>query len=199
LLDAAAVSDDFYVTAQAGETVVVWTDTRDGAAQVRARWLLPDGSPDPQQPESGRVVSADTPARVFGVTGDGNHGVYVGWKHFRWGPPEWQYNRYMVSWVPYADVLAVPPGPAGTLPMLREPWPNPARDAFQVRFTLAEDSPARIELIDVAGHRVRSLEVRGLGEQTARFERLDDLAAGVYFVRLRHAGGSAVTKVALIE
>ena len=67
------------------------------------------------------------------------------------------------------------------------------------RFALGDDSPARVELIDVAGHRVRSLEVRGAGEHVERFERLDALAAGVYFVRLTHRGRTSTSRVALVH
>ena len=74
--------------------------------------------------------------------------------------------------MPAALVDAGPPAPAAFA--LRGVWPNPARGTARVSFSLADDRPARLELVDLAGRRVRSLELRGPGAGT-RHAELDGL------------------------
>ena len=80
---------------------------------------------------------------------------------------------------------------------LRGVWPNPARVAARVWFTLAEGPPARLELLDLAGRRVRSLELDGLGPglHRADLEAVASLRPGLYLVRLSQAGHRATGKL----
>ena len=82
---------------------------------------------------------------------------------------------------------------------LRGVWPNPARDAARVWFTLASDAPARLELLDLSGRRVRALEVGplGAGLHSADLDRTSSLPPGLYFVRLAQAGRAATAKLVL--
>jgi len=59
-----------------------------------------------------------------------------------------------------------------------------------VAFTLADDAPATIEVLDIAGRRVLRRDVRGLGvgRHAIRLEGAEGLAPGVYMVRLRQSG-----------
>ncbi|MFI5372757.1 MAG: T9SS type A sorting domain-containing protein, partial [Candidatus Eisenbacteria bacterium] len=79
--------------------------------------------------------------------------------------------------------------------------PNPARDALTVRFALRANVPATLELIDVAGRRVRSeaLETGAGGERVLRLDGLDALPAGMYLVRLSQGAGRAIARVALVR
>ncbi|MEZ5064299.1 MAG: PQQ-binding-like beta-propeller repeat protein [bacterium] len=75
--------------------------------------------------------------------------------------------------------------------------PNPLRAAGSVWFTLPRAERVSLVLHDVAGRRVRTLlhdESVGGGGHTLPFVR-DDLAAGVYFLRLDAGGERATTKV----
>jgi hypothetical protein len=78
-------------------------------------------------------------------------------------------------------------GVAGPSPRiaLRGFVPNPARGgAATLAFTLADDSPARLEVIDLAGRLRFRREVGALGGGTHRIAVPERLGAGVYFVRL---------------
>jgi hypothetical protein len=76
--------------------------------------------------------------------------------------------------------------------------PNPARGALDVRYRLPDAAPARLELFDVSGRRLRALDVRGIGEGTARFERLAELRAGVYVIRLSQGREQRTARVAFL-
>jgi FlgD Ig-like domain len=87
---------------------------------------------------------------------------------------------------------------ASALPVtdrLHAPYPNPVgRDGATIRFDLAHDANVRLEVFDVAGHRVSSIVTGGLaaGVHRAHWAGLDaqgrGLPAGVYFVRLHLPG-----------
>ena len=73
---------------------------------------------------------------------------------------------------------------------LRGFQPNPSSGTPTVAFVLAEPSPARLEVYDVAGRRVASREVGGLGvgQHEVRLDAGARLAAGVYAIRLVQNG-----------
>jgi len=73
---------------------------------------------------------------------------------------------------------------------LRGFQPNPSVGTPQVAFVLAEASPATVEVYDVAGRRVASREVGGLGpgRHAVALDAGDRLAAGVYAIRLVQGG-----------
>ena len=85
--------------------------------------------------------------------------------------------------------------PAGLA--LRGVWPNPARGTARVWLTLAGDAPARLELLDLAGRRVRALELGGLGAGLHRvdLEGTGSLPPGLYLIRLSQAGHQATGKL----
>ncbi len=74
--------------------------------------------------------------------------------------------------------------------------PQPVRRDAWMTFTLPSAAPARIEVMDVAGRRVASQELTGLGAGR-HVVRLDELPAdaGVYFVRVWQSGESVGSKV----
>jgi hypothetical protein len=78
--------------------------------------------------------------------------------------------------------------------------PNPAsRDLF-VRFTLPSAAGATLELLDVAGRRVRSIAVGGAaGRRTVNLGAGPALPAGIYLVRLAQRGASVTAKVAIVR
>jgi hypothetical protein len=185
----------FEVAASSNGVVTSWEDLRRGIQGIRARWVLPDGSVDPAQPDTGRYV-CPSPAYLEGMMSDGQNGAYVAWQH--WNPP--LESRWMVSWLPYASPwLGVPePGPVSLRTPMRA-WPNPARDAVQLEFSPLGSEPARLELLDVAGHRVRTQEVMQPEARTARFEHLNTLPSGVYFARLVQGSNVQGVRVALVH
>jgi hypothetical protein len=91
-------------------------------------------------------------------------------------------------------------GAGGTIPAglaLRGVWPNPARGTAHVWLTLAGGEPARLELLDLAGRRVHTRELAGLGAGPHRVDltELHSLRPGLYFIRLSQAGRRATGKL----
>ncbi len=97
---------------------------------------------------------------------------------------------------------AVGPGTDSPRLTLANAWPNPARGALHVAFSLAGTAPATIELIDLAGRRVLERAVGGMGAGP-HLLTLDREAAtlpvGIYALRLTQDGRSLSTKVALLR
>jgi hypothetical protein len=67
-----------------------------------------------------------------------------------------------------------------------------------VRFTLPTDAPARLELLDVAGHRIASHEV-GADQHTLHLGAGQHLAPGLYLVRLTQGANPRTTRVAVLR
>jgi hypothetical protein len=78
---------------------------------------------------------------------------------------------------------------------------NPATGPLDVAFALTTSEAARLELVDVTGRVVRSVEVGGMGpgRHTASLGNGRELAAGVYWVRLRQAGQTLTAKAAIVH
>ena len=103
------------------------------------------------------------------------------------------------------DSLAGPPGdPGGAGLALAPPAPNPARSATHLAVSLAGAGPARVEVLDLAGRRVRALAA---GPLPAGITELDwDLrdsggrrvAAGLYLVRVVAAGATATRRIVVL-
>lgn len=115
----------------------------------------------------------------------------------------------------YARVAGVEYGtPAFVFPTADEPtasspaasgftavFPNPVQDAVTARYTLASPQAVTLDLVDLLGRRVRTLEA---GRQTAGAHEAeieaDGLPAGLYLLRLRgSAGATAVRRVAVVR
>jgi hypothetical protein len=80
--------------------------------------------------------------------------------------------------------------------------PNPARGGgLVVDIGLPSADPARLELLDVMGRRVASLDLGTLGAGRHRVELGVDrgLAPGLYLLRLTQAGSARVTRVAFVD
>jgi len=79
---------------------------------------------------------------------------------------------------------------------------NPSSGStVRVRYALAGDGPARIELVDVAGRRVmaRDLEDRASGEHAVALRPARALDPGVYFLRLTQGDASRATRFAVLK
>ncbi len=92
-----------------------------------------------------------------------------------------------------------------TLTAFAPPQPNPTRAGSLLRFSLAVAGPVRIEVLDAAGRRVRSLHDGPLpaGEHTLRWDGRDaaarDVAPGLYFARLEGPGITATRRIARVR
>jgi hypothetical protein len=99
-------------------------------------------------------------------------------------------------------VTAVAPGGAPAHLALAGAWPNPARGAaLSLRLALPDDSPARLELCDLAGRLLARREVGALGggDHVVRMELEAPLRPGVYFARLSRGAESRVARVCVLQ
>jgi hypothetical protein len=73
---------------------------------------------------------------------------------------------------------------------IRRLHPNPSRDVVTIQWFAPRSGPARLELLDVAGRRIRTMDLGSVarGEGTTRWDGRDARGApgapGVYFARL---------------
>ena len=115
-------------------------------------------------------------------------------------------DRDQVSYYGTATVTVPTPVPAPLPPTpvvfaLMGAAPNPAVEGLAVSFSLPDASPARLELMDVAGRRLVTREVGTLGAGV----HIIDLAAGrtiragVYLIRLTRDGRSVVARAVAIR
>ncbi len=85
---------------------------------------------------------------------------------------------------------------------LGAPSPSPFRSSTRVRFTLAREARVTLDVIDLAGRRVRTLlhdEPHAAGARTVEWDGRDGsgdaLRSGLYFVRLRAGSEQCVRRV----
>ena len=112
---------------------------------------------------------------------------------YRLAIPDASGPRYVAeTWV------SVPGGAAFALFGLE---PNPAVRELQVAFSLPDDQPATLELLDLAGRRVRyrSVGAHGAGRHVLSLGAAGELPSGVYLVRLERAGRRLVTKCVVMR
>jgi hypothetical protein len=117
-----------------------------------------------------------------------------------------------VTWEPYSNLVAIDtapvvgvgPGRTPALSTLRV-YPNPATTGITVDFTLPAAGETTVAVYDVAGRRVRTLHAgaTAAGPRTIMWDGRDSRGtrapAGVYFVRVHHAGTTANEKITLVR
>ncbi len=83
---------------------------------------------------------------------------------------------------------------------LHNAFPSPASRGFSVSFSLPTNAPAQLDVIDLAGRRVVSRQVSGVGRHTLSLEsETSRLPIGIYAVRLSQGRSVASTKVSVIR
>lgn len=99
----------------------------------------------------------------------------------------------------------VPAGPAGAPVLALHNEPNPFNPATVIRFELPDDSQVTLEILDLAGRRVRVLAdaVLSAGPHAIRWDGRDasgrGVASGVYFYRLDAGARHATGRMALVR
>lgn len=180
-----------------GRLVFAWDD---GAItrSIRVRWLLPDLTADPSEPAAGRLIQPnDRKTFVRAVHAGPEGGAYVAWECALTDPDPGadKGEVWMTRLLPWSLVEVTPPAPRVPALALSAPRPNPARESIALDVTLPDDSPARLELLDIAGRPVRTKTVQGAGSHAVAFEGLSTLAPGLYFARISSHAGSTATRV----
>jgi hypothetical protein len=166
---------------------------------LRGRWYGAGGAPDPSPALYESDLGPDVPGQdeitALAAHPDSGGGAYV--------LLSCNGEAYPSSFAVVAHVtqhsLADVPKPPGARTLALAVSPNPARGAFSANFTLPDDRPARLELLDVNGRRVWSRDVRGAGARTLAVEPRETLAPGVYLLRLTHAGAGRTARVAILH
>jgi hypothetical protein len=79
--------------------------------------------------------------------------------------------------------------------------PNPSVRELTVSFTLPNEAPATLELLDLAGRRVSERQVGslGAGRHALRLEEGPRLAPGVYWLRLTQDGRALTARVVVVR
>jgi hypothetical protein len=117
-------------------------------------------------------------------------------------------SKYFLMRFAGVDTIEVRPPPVAVgTPGLAPPfaieaaYPNPAPHAIQVRVSLPDESPATLELLDLAGRILDRREVAGLGRGVHAIElgRVAHLAPGIYLVRLSHGTQTQTARVAALR
>jgi hypothetical protein len=194
-----------YVTADAepdGGLVFAWNDDALApTSSIRVRWLKSDYTADPGEPATGRLIlpggqSTQSP-ELRGVHADGVGGAFVAWQVVPPdGPPLADTQIWMTRLLP-SSLVGVPPSThVGSL-ALSAPRPNPARGMISFDVTLPDDSPARVELLDIAGRVQRTQVVQGPGAHAVMFGDAGAFSPGLYFARVTHHAGERSVRVAV--
>ena len=76
--------------------------------------------------------------------------------------------------------------------------PQPTRGPLRIEFTLPDDAPATLELLDITGRRVATRAVGAGGAGRRSIELRDRLPAGVYLVRLSQGGRIGTAKAVIL-
>ncbi len=96
-------------------------------------------------------------------------------------------------------------GPGLTATATLRAWPNPARGKVALGFDLRQGGDIRLEVFDVAGHRVREVLRRHVpaGPSMVYWDGRDTwghvLPSSIYFVRLSGTAGSCTERVTLYQ
>ena len=182
-----------------GGLLVGWNDARLApAVSFRLRWLTPSLTPAPGKPDTGLVYFPGSPnvyaGSMLAVRADGNDAAFVAWGDNR--SYELGHGDLWMTRVQAPAPVGVDPSSPRAL-ALSAPRPNPARTAVAFDLTLPDDSPARVELLDVAGRAVRSKLVHGAGLHLVSFPDVGSLPPGLYLARVTTRTDSRCVRLAL--
>ena len=91
--------------------------------------------------------------------------------------------------------------PAHAALSLAGPEPNPASGDLRIAFTLASREPATLALFDLAGRKLRSIEVStlGPGRHVVAMSPGARVPNGVYLIRLTQGGRSIGAKATVMR
>ena len=129
---------------------------------------------------------------TFATLGGGDLGSY-------WCDGDGVLSRTITVMANTAGVLG-PASGAPTTTMLIGARPNPFRGSAAIEFGLDKPAPVRLSAFDVAGRQVAMLvnERRSAGRHVVSWQA-DDLAPGVYFLRLEAGSTRVVKKITRLE
>jgi hypothetical protein len=103
--------------------------------------------------------------------------------------------------VVYSDPITLDRSAVQTL-QLKAPYPNPARNRVKVPFAVPEgpaEADVSIRLYDILGRRIQTVKAQAAPGRHRHVLEVNDLASGVYFLRLRAGDASEVRKVTVVR
>lgn len=173
-----------------GGLVFVWNDLRLGG-RGRAMWFLGDGTNDPAEPDTGRVL----PKRVLAFRTPSARVIDVA--HFRRDQ-----NGYGV-----AVTRILPPelvdAPHPVLPAaglrLSVVGAQPARGQIALSYSLPTDAPAELALYDLSGRQMRSFTLQGAGARTLVLDDAAGWPPGLYLASLASEGARRTARVVVVR
>jgi hypothetical protein len=207
---------------------VVWADSRP-AGKLYATHLTGSGNPHDGWPADGSPISAvqdadggptslvDPPT----VAATGNEEAMVAWDSYQTVPgrPNGSLLEqcFVTQLTPDGPAVPSPSPPASSAKRAGFPLsesqrllatfaligtrPNPAHAAATIRFALPDESPAMLELHDIAGRRVWSREVGTLGAGVHELPLRDgeSTSPGLYLIRLRQGPRTATLPLVVVR
>jgi hypothetical protein len=182
-----------------------WEDHRGSDADVYAELRNANGTLPPGLwvPNGLPATSApgDQTAPVVGVGNGG--GCFVAWEDAR-DLGTTGLDIYAQAFTSDGEKLDVPPGGSRGL-SLGPPRPNPMRASTVLTLQWPRSGPLRVDVLDVAGRRVRTLAIGEFpaGPREIAFDGRDDaghaLPPGIYRVRALTPAGSTSRTIVLIQ
>jgi hypothetical protein len=183
-----------------------WEDHRGTDADVYAELRYADGTLLPGKWVADGLPATSAPGdQTAPVVGVGNGGgCFVAWEDARDLATN-GLDIYAQAFTSEGDKLDVPSGPPPSRLSLGAPRPNPSRGTSLFTLDIPTSGAARIDVMDVAGRRVRSLAARefAAGTREMTFDGLDDagraLPPGIYRVRARFGGAESSRTIILVR
>ena len=182
-----------------GGAFVAWEDARSGAANVFIQHVSSSAAIAPGWPAGGLAVHVESSEQLHPrLASDGSLGVIVAWEDHR-DVASQIYAARITSDGKFAGVEPTATGePLSDLVRLT---PNPSRGVMNASFTLESGAPARIDVVDIAGRRVESIDLGalGAGRHSVRLGSGRRYPPGVYLLRLTQGARVVAARGCVLE
>jgi hypothetical protein len=196
-----AVSDLRLMPDNAGGVIVLWRDRRNGNDDLFAQRVDANGNLL-WASEGVAVTTAAATQMDPGIVTDGANGMIVAWQDHRPGAPDSDiYANRVFAGGGVVDVAAGVPA-AFDLAMASA---NPTRGGARLQLALPEAANLTVDVLDMAGRRVRSLAARrfNAGRHALDWDGGNGSGArvgpGVYFVRAQAGAHSMTSRVVVLH
>jgi hypothetical protein len=184
--------------------IASWEDGGSGSADIYGLQVTASGVPASGWTANGTILCDASGTQVApAIASDGTGGAYVAWADARSG--ESDVYAIHVGVFQRGPLPAPGPVPPRTV-TLHAPRPNPMVGRTEMAFELPTRQRVEMDILDMAGRRVRRLvESVDLppGSHFATWDGTDGRGArlhpGVYFVRLNVLGGSEVRRFVMLR
>ena len=187
----------------AGGAIVAWQDARNGNLDIFSQHVTGSGSVAAGWSADGVAISTATGDQALPtISTDGAGGAIAAWRDARNCSLDIFASRVYSS----GAVAGVPPEDKEPFRLFL-PYPNPTHDnQLTIRFMLPSAQKVSARVVDLSGHRVRTLVLNrefSPGPQALFWDGRSDTGArspsGVYFIQVRAGAHSAMRRVVLLH